>query len=174
MTEDTKKTKGGGSKLSRSEITTVRLDPKLRYLAEIAARKQRRTLSSFIEWAIEDSLKRFPIQEWDDGEVILMSRAEQLWDVDEADRLVKLALYFPDLLTHDEQVIWKLIRENGAVWRGRYRKIDGVWEWTVQESSMVFPVLRKYWPAFKAVALDGASPEILPEWERKDPDNAPF
>ena len=41
--------KGGGAKLSRSETVTVRLDPKLRYLAELGARSQRRTVSSFIE-----------------------------------------------------------------------------------------------------------------------------
>ena len=49
------KRKGGGGKLARSETVTVRLDPKLRYLAELAARKQRRTVSSFIEWAVEQS-----------------------------------------------------------------------------------------------------------------------
>ena len=35
--------KSGGGKLSRSETVTVRLDPKLRYLAELAARIHRRT-----------------------------------------------------------------------------------------------------------------------------------
>ena len=53
----------GGSKLARSETVTVRLDPKLRYLAELAARKQRRSLSSYIEWAVEDSLSRVPLRE---------------------------------------------------------------------------------------------------------------
>src|SRR5688572_20503606 len=46
----------GGAKLNRSETVTVRLDPKLNYLCELAARAQRRTKSSFIEWAIADSL----------------------------------------------------------------------------------------------------------------------
>ena len=41
------KRKGGGGKLARSETVTVRLDPKLRYLAELAARIQRRSVSSF-------------------------------------------------------------------------------------------------------------------------------
>ena len=44
--------KGGGGKLSRSETVTVRLDPRLRYLAELAARLHRRTLSSYVEWEI--------------------------------------------------------------------------------------------------------------------------
>ncbi len=49
--------KGGGGKRGRVHGLTVRLDPRLRYLADIAARKQRRTLASFIEWAIEQSLE---------------------------------------------------------------------------------------------------------------------
>ena len=62
MTQQNRR-KGGGSKLSRSETVTVRLDQKLRYLAELAARKYRRTLSSFIEWAIEDTFNRIMLSE---------------------------------------------------------------------------------------------------------------
>lgn len=40
-----KKRRGGGSKLIRSETVTVRLDPKLRYLASLAARKQHERLT---------------------------------------------------------------------------------------------------------------------------------
>ena len=48
--------KRDGGTPKRSEVVTVRLDPKLKYLAELAARKHRRPLSSFIEWAVEQSL----------------------------------------------------------------------------------------------------------------------
>jgi predicted HicB family RNase H-like nuclease len=40
----------------RSEVVTVRVDPKLKYLAELAARKQRRSLSRYVEWVIRQSL----------------------------------------------------------------------------------------------------------------------
>ena len=46
-----------GSTLARTEIVTIRLTPKLKYLADIAARKHRRTLSSFIEWALAETIK---------------------------------------------------------------------------------------------------------------------
>ncbi|MCT6721691.1 hypothetical protein [Acidovorax sp. K2F] len=166
MAEEPKKSKGG-SKLSRSEITTVRLDPKLRYLAELAARKQRRTLSSFVEWAIEDSLDRFNLREWDSGSITLLSQAESLWDVDEADRLAKLALSFPELLTHDEQIIWKLIKESGYFWRGSFHKVSNEWTWTVQESSLVFERLRDSWEVVKAVAAGDEPPEAMPSWPRR-------
>src|SRR5438309_8372513 len=94
-----------GSK--RSETVTVRLDPKLRYLAELAARKQRRTVSSFIEWAIEAALDRIELAYEEAGVVTLKSASQELWDVEAADRVAKLALSHPDLLTHAEQVAWK-------------------------------------------------------------------
>lgn len=46
-----------GSKLNRSETVTIRLDPRLNYLTDLAARCQRRTKSSFIEWVIKETLK---------------------------------------------------------------------------------------------------------------------
>src|SRR5579872_1699710 len=49
--------KGGGGKLNRSEIIQARLDPKLHMAAEIMARSERRTLSSFIEKTIEQSAR---------------------------------------------------------------------------------------------------------------------
>lgn len=173
MAEKSKMSKGG-SKLSRSEITTVRLDPKLRYLAELAARKQRRTLSSFIEWAIEDSLDRFNIREWDDGSITLLSKAEELWDVDEADRFAKLALNFPELLTHDEQVIWKLVKENGFLWRGSYSKTTTEWTWVVQENSLLFQRLRETWVDFKAVAAGDKPTSALPKWSKHKPSPSGF
>ncbi len=104
--------KRGGAKLSRSEVVTIRLDPKLRYLAELASRKQRRTLSSFIEWAIEESLKRESVCHSNNYDnVTFFDAAENLWDVNEVDRLISLAAKYPHLLNHEEQVLWKLIHE---------------------------------------------------------------
>ena len=109
--------KGGGGKLTRSETVTVRLDPKLRYLAELAARQHRRTLSSYIEWAIEESLNSIVLRRNEDCEWTLAEESSELWDVDEPDRFVKLAEKYPELLTHEEQLIWKVARERDVFWR---------------------------------------------------------
>ncbi|CAN7464628.1 hypothetical protein LJR038_005038 [Acidovorax sp. LjRoot38] len=162
------KTKKGGSKLARSEITTIRLDPRLRYLAELAARKQRRTLSSFIEWAIEDSLGRFPLKEGEDWVQTVGDEAAKLWDVDVADRLAKLGLHYPDLLTHDEQVLWKLIRENGYLWKGRYSGPSKVWSWDLAEHNLMFDRLRENWDIFLAVAAGELPAVKLPQWHRTE------
>ena len=166
------KRKAGGGKLARSETVTVRLDPKLRYLAELAALKQRRTVSSFIEWAIEDTLSRECIQEAGHGDergTTFSDVASRLWDVDDADRFAKLALNYPDLLTHEEQKRWKLIRECGYLWKGRHNKANGEWSWNVQESSLVFERLRDHWETFNAVAQGEADRSSLPDWPRTMP-----
>lgn len=110
--------KTGGGKLVRSEIVTIRLDPRLRYLADLAARKHRRTLSSFIEWAIEESLDRVDLRGAEGELSTVAQNSSQLWDPEEPDRFVFLATKFPDLLTHDEQFLWKYISTE-PVLRGR-------------------------------------------------------
>ena len=55
------------TKLNRSETVTVRLDPRLNYLAELAGRAQRRTKSSFIEWAVQEAVRSLglpDLMEW--------------------------------------------------------------------------------------------------------------
>ena len=99
--------KGGGGTLSRTEIVTIRLDPKLRYLAELAARSHRRTLSSWIEWSIKTSIDQelLPASEATKEHHRLGDAAKFLWDVDEPGRLAQLAFHYPSLLTFEEQVL---------------------------------------------------------------------
>lgn len=140
MTETTRRGRGG--KLVRSEVVQVRLDPKLRFAAELAAAKERRTLSSFIEWAVERTVREVVVHyepnegqhlaemmvannTWAEAVRERLSRprehsaelvANNVWDVDEADRFINLANHYPGLLTHDEQRRWKFIQETRVFW----------------------------------------------------------
>jgi hypothetical protein len=169
LTSRRRKKKGGGGRLARSETVTVRLDPKLRYLAELAARKQRRTLSSYIEWALEESLGRVVLREGGDIDdrvvkVSVSDAAEGLWDVDEADRFVILAFNYPDLLTHQEQILWKLVHRNGYLWKDEYivGSNNRLYK-TKSPSSFNFERLRDHWDDFVAVAKGEADADILPK-----------
>lgn len=86
----------------RSITVGVRLDPRLHYLAELAARKQRRSLSSFLEWAVKERLKEM----WK-----LAEEADRLWHPNKAERFARLAARYPELLTYQEEVIWKRFSE---------------------------------------------------------------
>jgi hypothetical protein len=142
-----------GPALSRSEVVTVRLDPKLRYLADLAARKQRRTVSSFIEWAIERGLDSVHLSSVNNAETV-WGESDSLWDVDEVDRFVNLALRYPELLNHDEQVLWKLIKENSWFWRGN--DVNGEWRYNISAQSIIFARVRDYWDVFKSAAAGDA------------------
>jgi hypothetical protein len=162
----------------KSEVVTVRLDPKLKYLAELAARRLRRTLSSYIEWAIEDSLSRVQVQvNSPEFQVTFSDQASALWDVDEPDRFAKLALNYPELLDHEEQRIWKLIRENGLLWRGSHSGPGKEWTWEVSERKLIWDRLRQHWETFRDVARGDKPQSALPSWQKnpeKFDDDIPF
>lgn len=150
------KGKRGGGKLSRSETVTVRLDPKLNYLCELAARAQRRTKSSFIEWAIAESLQRVAVpgtKSFGDEPNNVDEISSELWDVDEADRLVALAYWAPALLNHEEQLVWKLITTSGWFWRGDWSASpERRWTYSTDERrKLLMDRVREYWDEFQAV-----------------------
>ena len=159
----------------KSEVVTVRLDPRLKYLAEIAARKQRRTLSGYIEWAVEQSLKQVLLHEGDGyngNDNITVADAQNnivLWDVDEAERVTKLAFHFPELLSYEEQLIWRLVRDCGYVWKGSYNNPDKEWMWTINENKIIWDRLREHWDSFKQVADGNMTKDKLPSWIKKEP-----
>lgn len=164
--------RAGGAKLNRTETVTVRFDPKLNYLCELASRAQRRTKSSFVEWAVAEALKNVELPEVMEQEdfdsfrsVTISEKSSELWEVDEADRLVALALTAPALLAHDEQLIWKLVKENGGIWKGRFTG-SGEWTWEISSLSLVRDRLRENWDIFKAVANGELSRDCLPKWKK--------
>lgn len=172
----------GGGKLNRSETVTVRLDSKLNYLCELAARAQRRTKSSFIEWAVAEALGAVNLPEvqeqteFDDyRSVTIKERASKLWQVDEPDRVIALALHAPALLNHEEQIIWRIVRECGSVWKGAYSKQNQEWTWSVSEQSLICDRLREHWHTFVAVARGEKPSTDLPKWQKfKDDLDEPF
>jgi hypothetical protein len=159
---------GRSNRLPRTQTVSVRLDPKLRYLCEIAARKQRRTISSFIEWSLETSLDSLKLTDVRGNTETLGQNASYLWDVEPADRFAKLALWYPDLLNHHEEIVWKLIRENGYLWKGAYGKTTKRWTWTVSPTEIIYERLREHWDAFNRVARGDAPKTELPVWQEKE------
>jgi uncharacterized protein (DUF1778 family) len=100
---------------TKTETFSVRLDPQTRYLAELAARSQGRSLANFIQMAIESALETTKIETYANRERPIQVRSSefinQVWDVDEPERLVKLALTYPELLSFEEQLLYKKLRD---------------------------------------------------------------
>jgi hypothetical protein len=165
-----RKPRDRGSRLTRSETVTVRLDPKIRYLAELAARKQRRTLSSYIEWALEDSMARVELYHGsgynNDTSTTVADEAAHLWDVDEAERFARLAIRYPELLTHKEQEWWKLLVDSGLLLPAQSRRPSGQrdWDWATLEDQ-VFPAIRRCWASFVISYIEG--PASARQWAER-------
>ena len=157
MAEKNRKAKAG---VPRSEVFALRLDPKLKYLAEIAARKQRRSLANFVEWAIEEALKGVPLAEADinGNRPTVANMATQLWALNEPERLRNLATHYPELLSYDEQLVWRVINEHSA-----YDEATEEISRFVREKIFDDKLIRACWPEIKAYALEGGTLQKLDE-----------
>ena len=163
--------KGAGSKLGRTETVSIRLDPRLNYLCELAARSQRRTKSSFIEATLAEQIQTMVINKWRgsdfDDPNTFGERADMLWHVRESQRLVSLGIIAPELLTFEEQHIWSLIEENGHFWRGRWSGND--WDFDVSLDSIVRERIDECWKDLVAVAMGEKNADVLPSVGKPPP-----
>jgi hypothetical protein len=82
---------------NRTEALSTRIDPKLKYLAELQAREQGVSLSRLVETLLREGLSN--------GSPHLAN--EGLWDESAAGRLFHLKNAKPELLTAGEQAILK-------------------------------------------------------------------
>ncbi|GAB3359149.1 hypothetical protein ACFO6X_04985 [Giesbergeria sinuosa] len=158
MVEQDKRRAKASSETTKTVTVSVRLDPKLKYLAELAARKHRRTLSSYIDWAVESSLERVFLHEGDryDDKTSVADEARRLWDVDEAERFVKLAITYPELMNLEEQERWKMLADTDLLGPAKHRDLNGVvvWNQPVLED-VVYPTVRQHWRSLVAAHEEG-------------------
>ena len=154
-----RKSRRGGSfpregRLARSEVATLRLDPKLQYSLDLASREKRSTISSYLEEIADQSLKEVFLRGRDGSFRSVADLKEHLWDRDPVNRLLKLVREYPDLLNHDEQVRWKLIQDDPVLWpRSREGKLA---------AEPDVNLIRVYWDQLNAVANREADRSILP------------
>lgn len=121
-----------GNKLTRSEIVTVRLDPKLKYGMELAARRQRRTVSGYIEWAVARSLSEVAEASGGDQKRSIRDVLDAVWSPLPHFRFLKLAEMYPQLMSIEEEIIWNEIQRNDVFWfeedlgpdGGKFKAID--------------------------------------------------
>lgn len=103
---------------STSVSVSMRLEPKTKYLIDLLAREQKRTITGVIEWALERAAEqeRFDASEGYGGPSF-RDMLDVLWSTDEAMRLIALAFNKPALLDYDEMRIWETIKASPDLWR---------------------------------------------------------
>ena len=110
--------RAAGPKALRSQIITVRLEPQLRFAAELAAAKTRNTLSTFMEMAVERAVSEVVlVEDANDGQPRTAADISvAVWEPHPADRLVRMQHRYPVLLTLTEKRLWRVITEQADLW----------------------------------------------------------
>lgn len=118
---------------TKADILNIRVHPKIKYGLDLLSRKQHRTMTSVVEWAINRMLK--------DNIEGLSGKLDELWDTSEPDRYIKLALYYPELMTYEEELLWKNITNQEFYNYGK-------------DSELLYERIRQNWPTLKTL-IDG-------------------
>ena len=92
----------------RTEALAMRLDPQIKYMAELVSRQERRSLTSFVEWAIDQALREVRLNV-EGVDVPAAQAMDRLWDIDGAERLRKLSERCPNLLNYEEHRLMHLV-----------------------------------------------------------------
>lgn len=160
------------------------MNERTRWLTELAARSQRRTVSSFIEWAVSEVLRVTHLRDSETRSILAVGN--DLWDADEADRVMKLAASYPELLSFEEQKAWKSVRECSAFWRrydhGAASSSEGSHTFRADASGLqwdpdniddlLLPLVREHWATIGAVARGELDASALPTRELDGRDHA--
>jgi len=131
-------------KASPNINVSMRIDPKTKYLIDLLAREQKRTITGVIEWALEVAAHQ---EQFDKSESSFDQRRsfrdmiDELWSTDDALRLISLAMNKPSLLDYDELRIWETIKASPDFWRinnpASMPRLDKSW--------INSPMVQAYW-----------------------------
>lgn len=186
-----RKKSSGGGKLNRSEIIQARLDPKLHMAAEIMAKRERRTLSSFIERTIEQMAKttkvrrnlfhtwvspKFELFTQDKlysrfDEVTVEEAVQEINANHEAISFFKFAAYFPEFLSREEETLFRDILSIPYFWMyypintedEKGKVVHQSWAQVNAVEGLVYENLIEYWDALKSQDFDMDDLEALPQ-----------
>lgn len=176
--------KGAGGQLNRTEMLQARLSPKLRLMAELMARADRRTVSSLIEGLIEKAAQEAPIEMTPLEEAgyvsiprlnrrkptTIAAAVEDMWEPEnEPVRFVAFAFCFPHLLTDFEFRLWRLIKSTPYFWKHfpvtmKNEKGETIETWAqdVEYSGLLYENLCQYWKELNDVIIQHRSHTALP------------
>lgn len=150
----------------KGESINIRVTPKIKFGLELLARKQHRSLTSVIEWMVDNSLQD-ELFDRGRGE----SMIEVVWDPDPIHRLANLGSTYPSLLTYEEEVLWKAImRLPDLLWSvpdGDKARIEEIVKNKGKDFSsrfLRFEVLSKFWNELIDFANSGDADPGL--WDR--------
>ena len=70
-----------------------------------------------------------------------------VWDAAEVDRFAKVAMIYPYLLSHEEQILWRSAVENKTLWKKR-TDLSGNYKEELNLTNFKFIEFRKHWGTY--------------------------
>jgi hypothetical protein len=128
---------------------------------ELLSRKQHRTLTSVVEWALNKALTDSNEGLWRYAGGGKAFHLEEVWDVNESDRFINLAYFDQSLLTFEEEILWKVICENAYYWFGVEQ--NTVIQWDIREKDrLLVDRVREDWETLNLISRGEKEPVSLP------------
>lgn len=131
-----------GKKSPKTETLAVRIDPKEKYGLEILSRMQRRSLTSLVEYTINQKLREYLVIDEPQKSSLFKDKVyeegcilDDIWADDEVMRLILLLDFAPQLLTFEEGLVWKLIQDNAIYWIGKLKEKESKYIWDTSDLS---------------------------------------
>lgn len=100
----------------KSEVITIRLNPKLKFGLELMARLHHRSVAQTAELAIQRLLADpFDGREAVSGTPFDPGLLDALWSPHRGERLRRMVFDHPELLAHEEEVLWHQLVRSGRL-----------------------------------------------------------
>mgnify|MGYP006269868053 CR=1 FL=1 len=152
---------------ARSETVSLRLDPRLKYLCEIASRLENRSLSAFAAAALESRLLQSVVEVGPtSGRLLDLDKDLTLWDPDEATRIAKLAFHVPTALLFAEKEVWKRVRASKAFWRPP-SPTTPAWAIDPELGALRLDMFRSHLPKLYQLVEDHAPLDLEIDWDQE-------
>lgn len=136
----------------KSEVLSLRIDPRLKYGLDLLARQQRRSVTGVVEWVIGETFRKEPINDADGRERAFSEAVEVLWSENELERLLKLWFFYPSLLSYEESRMVNVLLRSWDLWVKGANQAYNRFKW--------FEVLPK-WELLKPVLEEAAQRPVI-------------
>lgn len=106
----------------RSDLVAIRITPKMRFGLELLAKQYDRTLTDTVILAINNFFgteKAGLFLEPQVGYDRPVNVLDIVWSPQEHERFALVAIYYPELLSDNEDYLWRVIKRSDKYWKGR-------------------------------------------------------
>ena len=103
----------------KSVLLALRVTPRTRFGLDLFARRSGRTVSQVVAQAIDEAIgsEAEGLVLVPRGERAPVNVLDRVWSPHEHERVVRLGMWFPQLLGDRQRYLWQLIQESPAYWK---------------------------------------------------------